>query len=383
MASIFTYNRKLISRSWLFSPAADVALLLLPVWACWAWCFSLTEQQLTAPVPLWVWVLFVLGLDVGHVWSTIYRTYLDKQEFQQHKQLLRFAPLIAFSGLFAVAAVLGTQWFWRVLAYIALFHFMKQQFGFLALYKARNAAFERSQLHKALPNNTDKYIIYFSMLYPVLYWHLSPARNFNWFVYGDFFNFSSVQLSATFWQCANMFYFAVLGLWLLHQLYMAYQLKEQAQLPWGKWLWVFTTAGNWYLGIVYFNSDIAFTVTNVVAHGLPYLVLVSYYQAAKKSPPGQQVQLPLRYFLRLAGLIVLTVSLLAFAEEYLWEILLNREKQSFFGWLPYPQFITMPFPLAEPLFLALLSVPQAAHYIIDAYIWKGKKNPEVGRVLVQ
>ena len=38
-----------------------------------------------------------------------------------------------------------------------------------------------------------------------------------------------------------------------------------------------TTALCWHVGIITFNSDYAFTVTNVVIHGIPYLVLVYWY----------------------------------------------------------------------------------------------------------
>ena len=45
----------------------------------------------------------------------------------------------------------------------------------------------------------------------------------------------------------------------------------------GKDIVVATTAVCWYVGIVFFNSDYAFTVTNVIIHGVPYFALIYVY----------------------------------------------------------------------------------------------------------
>src|SRR5262249_61738873 len=45
----------------------------------------------------------------------------------------------------------------------------------------------------------------------------------------------------------------------------------------GKDILVATTAACWYAGIVAQNSDYAFTVTNVLIHGIPYMALVYWY----------------------------------------------------------------------------------------------------------
>ena len=45
----------------------------------------------------------------------------------------------------------------------------------------------------------------------------------------------------------------------------------------GKCLIMVTTWATWYVGIVAINSDYAFLVTNVVIHGIPYLILFYWY----------------------------------------------------------------------------------------------------------
>jgi hypothetical protein len=168
-------------------------------------------------------------------------------------------------------------------------------------------------------------------------------------------------------------------LWLLEEIYITQ--KNQKSWAWGKILWVLTTAGNWYLGIVYFNSDVAFSLTNVIAHGLPYLALVFFYIERKKQIKFPQLS-PSKLKIIAHILFMLLIILgLALVEEYFWDLWLNREKKAFFG-----QFLFYPIPLLQNRYwqaaaFALLSVPQVSHYIIDGYIWKGgKKNPDLKAV---
>ena len=88
---------------WLFGKHKDLSLLFIPVWIIWIVLFFLPNNFLQNDVPLWIWVVFILGIDVTHVWSTIFRTYLDKEEFNNHKTVLILAPIIAFILLFGIA----------------------------------------------------------------------------------------------------------------------------------------------------------------------------------------------------------------------------------------------------------------------------------------
>ena len=380
------------NKIWLFSKQIDLALLLIPVWCCWLVCFAMPDQLLQKELPLWFWAIFILGIDVSHVWSTIFRTYLDREEFTQHKTLLTYAPLIGFISFFALASI-SQLWFWRVLAYMALYHFVKQQYGFLALYYLKSGKI----LHKKILK--DRWIIYFGMLYPVAYWHLSGNRAFNWFVQNDFIDFGgsvgkglggnlSVYTQEVsyfveqFLVISNYLYWVVLLLWLVEEWYLS---RNNGSFQTGKVLWVLTTAVNWYLGIVYFNSDIAFSLTNVVAHGIPYMVLVFFYVEKKKQLKNSNQSVSFNLAKRSWSILLMFVLILvlAFGEEYLWDMLLYREKQPLFeAMFSYP-FEAAKSPFLQAIVLALLSIPQVSHYIIDGYIWKGKKNPFVKRVFTE
>lgn len=365
---------------WLFSKNIDLWLLGLPVWICWIICFAVPFSMHTNELPLWFWAFIIISIDVSHVWSTIFRTYLDKSEFQNHKKTLIYAPIICFIILFTIASISVTL-FWTVLAYIALYHFIKQQYGFMQLYRAK---YGKVYFKKKI---SDKFTIYTSMLYPVFYWHINTSRAFNWFVDGDFFNLNQFISQVEFWdislltlinQAGSFLYFLLLGAWLLEEFF--YTRKYQLKIPVGKLLWVLTTAFNWYLGIVYFNSDFAFSLTNVVAHGIPYLVLLFFYVERKKVLLSPSIP-----YIKIIGHIsfmLIVVLILAFGEEYLWDMFLFRDNAHFFESIGSYSFDPLNSPYTKALAFALLSLPQVTHYVLDGFIWKkGKKNPYLGDVL--
>ncbi len=348
--------------NWLFSKRHDLLILYAPVWICWIGAFLLPDRFHATPAPLWIWVLFVLGIDVSHVWSSIFRTYLDKEEFSNHRRLLIWAPVLSFLGAATIASI-SVALFWRILAYVAVYHFIKQQYGFMRIYKAKKGDFGKQLI-------TDNFVIYLSMLYPVLFWHLTQDRQFAWFVEGDFVMLNTSAMSGSYLLVGNLIYLLLGVCWLLQE------ILRKAPFAWGKVLWIATTFGNWYLGIIYFNSDIIFTITNVVAHGVPYMALIIFYQQRKL----RIQKVPITAFYPL--LVIGAVLLLAMAEEYFWDIWLNHEHASFFGkFLPYwnAELSTTLMVLAT----ALLAVPQITHYIIDGFIWKNNvKNPYLKKILL-
>src|SRR5262249_56954114 len=85
-------------------------------------------------------------------------------------------------GGFVAGVLLFTQGeavFWRVLAYVAVFHFVRQQAGWVLLYRAR--AGERDRLGRAL----DLGAVYAATVYPLLWWHAHLPRRLHWFLPRD------------------------------------------------------------------------------------------------------------------------------------------------------------------------------------------------------
>ena len=112
----------------MFLGSAVLALVLLAV----GWQFGILNQE----SPEWTWVSAVLFIDVAHVWSTSFRVYFDKQELRRRFWLYVLVPVFGYALGVALYSE-GDLTFWRVLAMIAVFHFIRQQYGWVALYRRK------------------------------------------------------------------------------------------------------------------------------------------------------------------------------------------------------------------------------------------------------
>lgn len=349
---------------WLHSPAVDLLFILFPPFACLA-AIALFPGffRETADIPLATWVILVLLIDVSHVYSTLFRTYLDKETFRQRKQLMVWVPVLAWIAGMLLYSV-SDLFFWRVLAYLAVFHFVRQQYGFLQLYSRKEALSKASRLMNVVT-------IYTATLYPILYWHLEGQRHFNWFIPGDFL---AIPYPAIL-PALSLLYFLVVGVYLLKEVWLVYRQKT-FNLP--RNLVVSGTLLSWYLGIVYYNGDLIYTTFNVVSHGIPYLALVWIYGRNKHLGRAKQVRAtPFlnRLVFQNAGVLLFlsVVGGLAYVEEGFWDALVWREHHQVFAFFSGLPHLRDKFLLA--VLVPLLALPQVTHYILDGFIWKISKDP--------
>lgn len=162
---------------------------------------------------------------------------------------------------------------------------------------------------------------------------------------------------------------------------MAYVVKEavfivkERSVNYPRNLVIAGTFLSWYFGIVYFNGDLAFTLLNVVSHGVPYMALIWVYGKKRTATQrGRAYGKLVATFFSQYGVVLFLLSMvvLAYVEEGLWDAWIWREHKGVFN-----IFYTLSFqPHKEVLALLvpLLALPQITHYIIDGYIWKVSKG---------
>ena len=332
---------------WLFSAPVDLlafggsalmSLVLLAVGNARGW----------DDTPEWTWFTGILLVDVAHVWATGFRVYFDKVELRRRPWLYGLVPVIAWAIGFALYSE-GDRLFWQVLAYVAVFHFVRQQYGWVALYRAR--AGERDRLGKLV----DSAAIYLATIYPLVYWHAHLPRHFAWFRQGDFLYVPEIAADLL-WPL----YLTALTAYAVRAIYRT----ARGELNPGKDLVVVTTAVCWYVGIVAFNSDYAFTVTNVIIHGVPYFVLVYWFRFHK--PEKSSRTNPVRKI----AVFLATLWLLAYVEELLWSRGVHGEHAWLFGPSEGPSEW-------RSVLVPLLAVPQLTHYILDGFIWRRRRHADV------
>jgi hypothetical protein len=341
---------------WILSPAGDLLVFAGPVAVAGALILAFSAAgALDAELPPWAFALLVVGCDVAHVYATAFRTYLDPVERARRPGLYVGVPLACFVGGVALHLYDGAV-FWRALAYLAAFHFVRQQYGWMA-YAARKAG-ETSRLDRVL----DRVAIDNATLFPLLWWHAHLPRTFAWFLPGDFVEGLPASVGDV-------------GLWVHGGINAAYLGRQAWLLASGrgvnlaKLLVWSTTWLAWFGGIVVLDSDLAFTATNVLAHGVPYLVVVHGWGRSRWSGEGA----PVGRLFRPGGAVLYYAALVGAAalEEGLWDRLVWHEHGGLF---PGPA-VTLG-AAALSVVVPLLALPQAVHYVLDAFLWRtGARNP--------
>ncbi|WP_316798040.1 hypothetical protein [Pedobacter frigidisoli] len=344
---------------WLNSKWSDIFFILSPAFISLLLVVLFPAQfQKSVGIPVAYWVFLILFIDVAHVYSTLYRTYFNSENFKNQKTLLLSVPLVCY--IFGIIIYkFDALWFWRLLAYLAVYHFIRQQYGFMRLYSRTEKTSKAVKL-------IDQVAIYTATIYPLIFWHLSPGRNFNWFVEGDFLSFENDFLL----HYATILYVAIISV---------YVLKETISCMKNKWvnvprnLIIIGTFLSWYFGIVYFNGDMAFTTLNVISHGIPYMALIWFFEKKKNHNLSLKSKICSLCFDKF-GIVYFVMILLVFAylEEGLWDGMVWREHQSVFK-----PFVFLPYlnsNNALMLIVPLLSLPQSTHYVLDGFIWKSKNK---------
>lgn len=337
-----------MEQPWIHKAKTDSVFILLPSFLVVAMVFLFQDQlqDIEERYSFYTWLFLIVFIDVAHVYATLFKTYFVASEFQKRKKLLIGLPIVCFV-IGMILFSFGSAVFWSVLAYIAVFHFIRQQYGFMRLY-ARNEPKKWAWI--------DNLIIYTATVYPMLFWFLSPTRKFNWFVANEFYRFESPFLL----EILGWGYVVILCFYVIRTTYLSLK-NNYFNIP--KNAIILGTILSWYFGIVFFNNDLVFTLLNVVSHGIPYIALIYLSEIEKKPTSDLGWMHFLKSFQGVFIFLFILVSI-AFSEEYLWEFMVWNEqfsgtKHDFSNWY----FLIFP----------LLTVPQFTHYLLDGFIWKSKK----------
>jgi hypothetical protein len=335
---------------WLANRSKETVLIILPLFIpviiviAFSDYFS-AHHEVTAG---W-WLLLVLLIDVSHVYSTLFRFYWEKNTFDKYRKVLIIIPIAAFVVGLSLH-LYDSFLFWRVLAYVALYHFIRQQYGFLRLYS-------RKQNQEKPEKLIDSAAIYAATLYPVLYWHMNLTGTLSWFVPNDF-----VKLDLEWLEIPSLVtYILIMLVYIVKETMIS--LKSGFNTP--KNAIVAGTFLSWYVGIVMFHGDLTFTLLNVVAHGIPYMGLVWLYGEKKGGvafSPGLKGVL----------IFVAVVATFAYFEEAIWDGMIWKDHPGLFPFMD--GFEALSNPIVISVVVALLVLPQVTHYVVDGFIWRFSKD---------
>lgn len=372
---------------WIHSPAVDGIFILGIPFFIVAAVFFFPAMQEPNSMGVVSWAILVLGVDVSHVYSTLYRTYLDPETHARHRMFLYLLPF----AVFVVCMILysfGALVFWRVMAYLAVFHFARQQYGFMRVYA-------RQEDPGVFSRKLDALAIYTATFFPIIDWHLAGQKYFNWFMKGDFFYAPHGGLRNLVFGV----YLFIIGAYAIKEI-SEIRKKQTLNLP--RNLLLLGTLLSWYVGIVHFNSDLAFTAINVMSHGIPYMALVwiwgnkkfnsrlavpgatpaggeplekkSSFYAGAVAPGAGGIETIFKP--RYVALFIGSLLVLGYVEEGFWNIWVWHEREHMAFFAPFHRLFgdTETNSAVLKIVVPLLSVPQITHYVIDGFIWKIRRD---------
>ncbi len=282
--------------------------------------------------------MLALGvIDSGHVYTTMWRTWLHKEEVITEK-LYFFFP-VAFFLLFATWFYFELPYLWSFVVYSTLYHHTRQVYGFSKWYQ---------KLNKRQDNESDRYL-YFFAYFPMVIYHFRPEAIGSYYTDTDLFLYPQPVLR----DFLLYFYLMVAMTWG----YREWRLWQSGIREPNRILSVA------YPGVIYaFCFLVGNTVTQILfpllfIHGIAYFGVM-----------GQSMSKTQRRFQNegIAILVVLVTAVVFGLTESWFE-------ENFVGHKLGEN------PILNSFIIGLSLTPLYCHYAFDAMIWR-KNHREAGLI---
>lgn len=307
-------------------------------WADAAWLYApgVIALALAALIPqspdsaFYIVFAFVAlsSLDSGHVYATLWRTYLNPQE-RKRSSIYLWMPIAIFVLFFV-----WLRWEWPYLGafivYATLFHNVRQFFGISKWYQRLNGRFSR---------DSDR-LLYTLCGLPVFIAHFRSDLEWNsYYTEKDVF----IWPNPAFESLSLKIYLTVVVLWIAFEIHSYWNYRDLSRT-----LSVFLPALLYGCCFLLGRNMVQILFPLVVSHGLAYigLVALSVHRLSDRK----------RQFAQTVGWVLATAVVLGAAEHFAeGELSFTDPRQAFWT--------------------ALILVPLFCHYVFDAFLWK-KTHPE-------
>lgn len=334
---------------WIFGPRLDLGLFIGPAVVGLAGLIFLILKPDAAGYRLpWLALAVILFADKGHVYVSVFRTYLDREELSRRRvYYVLFPALYWVTGflLFGLSPIL----FWSVIVYLGFFHVVRQQYGWMV--------YTRSEIAERGESILDSVFIYLAALIPLLIMHCDPLlAERGILVAGDSLVFSPA-LRSPLLALFGVLIFCFTLYWI--------KIGPRRHLP--KAVVFYSTAVGFFSYFVFFGSPAVLTVQPLL-HGLPYLFLVYRRQSVSESSADW-----VKWIFRGYGWLwfCIFVIVAGFLEISLTSGFLSVSRGS------HPWSVLGPIELPHWALAAVVPVitfPPVFHFITDGFLWRRKSR---------
>lgn len=302
-----------------------------------------------------IYLTLIIGCDVAHTHSSLFRTLLDPYEMRNRKLLTLSIPIVGYLFLLSISALFSTEIMIYCVFYFSVFHFVRQQIGWVSL-SARKAK-EPFDLDTKL----DRGFVYLATLYPLFYWHTNSLP-MQWWENISFYYFKIPDFATKTLTLA--YYAATLG-YCVRQLF---RIKHNSTFNAGKYLIIGITWLTWHLPVFVFQSSLSIIFTISISHSIPYMYLLHQYYKTSSQQENSYLK---RLMFSPLSVLYFYLPLLLFS--YLHFTALNAlvvHSNSPF----YPPLHIQLSETALIFIKPLLALFAFCHYVFDMYVWKVPKR---------
>lgn len=271
--------------------------------------------------------------DAGHVYTTMWRTWLDQEERRRYKGYL-IVPLVTFI-IIVVWIVLRVPYLWSVLAYFTIYHNYRQFFGFTKWYEKLNA-------RKCMFSG---FMVQAVCLFPFVLFHFRSGVAMGYMTKKDLL----VTPHPSLLEWGTRAYVLLMLIWLVLELDLVFRKKIFEPNRIFSILVPAILYGHGFLrgfGFV----DIVYPL--LVAHAMAYFGAMSL---------SLERIYPRRYTFLGAFKIILITAAVFGTLDFFYESI---------NVVPDAYYQKMNWPISTAVLIAILLTPLICHYIFDSWIWR-------------
>lgn len=377
----------MLQRQWFVNRNFDITFFIGPYLLTWVVILLVPKDYLVRDdylvyAPLLIWFLIEIVFVAGHIWSTLFRTFFEKETRSNYSKTFLFGvPLLAFLTLFSLSTW-SLEITIRFLFYAAIYHGLKQVFGIAALYSTRfnylNAIeTPKEKAWSQAQRVWDKRLLGGSFALCFLYWHLtlpefiSIPLNFAapellpWLLGESLYQL----LPPDSWQNIAIWAFYLSFLPLLIGWGRSY-IKASIPIHWIRFVWVLLNVITFYWVFVFYSGTFLLAICLNSIHAIAYYGINGLYQRQRGTSLKKFVLLSV-CFATINIILLKTLvdtdrpEFVAIASNFLHRI---GELDGLFLSLAFALFFTV----------------DVSHYLYDAYLWRfNKKNPKLFDSLIR
>lgn len=324
-----------------FSRKIDILAFttFIPVYLLYCFFFETSLFQLPTQPPFWFFILGWTLVDGSHVYSTILVSYSDKDMYQQLKKVFIVVPLALIISAFTFMYSGRPELFFYFLAYLAMVHFIRQEYGWMKI---------ATRFDSAAPPwlmLLDKATAYLMTILPML-WFMRKTQSGFWYRKGDL-----IAIPDSIAEMAMTLYWPIVTIFLIANIQHSLKTKT---INLSKYLVFINTFFGWYMAKVHVQNAYLAVWLMIFHHGIPYYFIVFKTERVSKKFEWMNSLGKFKYpALYLSCAIVFFLFLMGHSgNSYVVQLAKN--------------------PLFQAIIYAIAVTPQMTHFILDGFIWKKK-----------